>query len=207
MYNCAVFDVDGTLIDTEKAIIKSLQKVMLEESGKAYEHEELFFALGIPGAVTLSRLGIKDTGRVIEKWLEYMDSYKKEVSVFPGIREVLEHLSSRGVIVGIVTSKTKIELERDMTAFGLLRHVAFTVCADDTKCHKPHGEPILKFMEISGAVPSKTIYVGDTIYDMKCAKAAGVDFGLALWGTKDPDGIEAVFKFTAPRDMLNLFLL
>lgn len=59
MIECVVFDVDGTLLDTEKEVIESLQRIVKEELGQELGYEELVFSLGIPGNVTLERLGIK----------------------------------------------------------------------------------------------------------------------------------------------------
>ncbi len=58
MYNYIIFDIDGTILDTEFAVLSSLQKLVSEELNKKYSFEELRFALGIPGEVTLSKLGI-----------------------------------------------------------------------------------------------------------------------------------------------------
>ena len=52
MFKYVIFDIDGTLVDNEKALLCSLQKVLREE-GKIYELDELRFALGIPGGQTL----------------------------------------------------------------------------------------------------------------------------------------------------------
>jgi len=57
-----VFDIDGTLIDTEKAVLKSLQDTIFEVTKSKIETNDLKFALGIPGEVTLKRLGIQNVG-------------------------------------------------------------------------------------------------------------------------------------------------
>jgi phosphoglycolate phosphatase-like HAD superfamily hydrolase len=101
-----------------------------------------------------------------------------------------------------VTSKTNEELINDFMPFGLSSYLTHTVCADDTVRHKPHPEPLLKFLEISGADPKKSIYIGDTIYDYECARDAGIDFGLALWGCKNHENIQAKYKFERPQDIL-----
>jgi phosphoglycolate phosphatase-like HAD superfamily hydrolase len=78
------------------------------------------------------------------------------------------------------------------------------VCADDTEKHKPNPDPILKFIEISGDDKSKTIYIGDTKYDMECAFGAGIDFALALWGAKSSIGINANYILESPSQVLDL---
>lgn len=82
--------------------------------------------------------------------------------------------------------------------------MTYAICADDTERHKPHPEPLLKFLEVSGAKAESSIYIGDAIYDYECAREAGVDFGLALWGCRQPDTIPAKYQFEHPRDVLAL---
>ena len=64
-----IFDIDGTLINTEKAIIKGLQELLLEEKGIQYAPEQLYFCLGIPGSQALAQLGIDDgIPEKLKKW-------------------------------------------------------------------------------------------------------------------------------------------
>ncbi|MDR4176493.1 HAD hydrolase-like protein, partial [Bacillus thuringiensis] len=60
MITSLVFDVDGTILDTEKAILKSLQKVLKEELKEDYALQDLRFALGIPGKETLKKLNVQN---------------------------------------------------------------------------------------------------------------------------------------------------
>ncbi|MBJ6361092.1 HAD family hydrolase [Paenibacillus sp. GCM10012307] len=206
MYKTVIFDVDGTLIDTEVAVINSLQKALMEYRNKEYAFEQLQFVLGIPGARSLKQLGIpdEDIDRVNERWNFFMKEFSHFIKVFPEITELLESLMENKIVVGIVTSKTRKELADDFVPFGLMKYLPHIVCADDTANHKPHPDPILKFLEISGAVPSNSIYIGDTIYDMECAQSSGVDFGLALWGCKNPDSILTQKKLSNPKDIWGL---
>jgi len=204
MYRCVIFDVDGTLIDTEKAVIKSLQRLLWEEQGRNYKYEELFFALGVPGAISLEKLGIEDVESACAKWDCYMGSLFQEIKVYSGIRQTLEELTRLGVKTGIVTSKTKEQFKNDFLPFGLTDCLKCVVCADDTTNHKPHPEPLQKFLEIFQLEPQEALYVGDTIYDMRCAQGADVDFALALWGAKITEGIAAKYKLERPGEILTI---
>ena len=198
MYNHIIFDIDGTILDTEFAVLSSLQKLAFEELNKNFSFEELRFALGIPGEVTLNKLGITNPLECNEKWNRYLKEYLHHVKVFDGIKDTLVKLSKIGISAGIVTSKTKVEYISDFVPFGLTDYFKLVVCADDTERHKPNAEPILKFIELSGVDKSKTIYIGDTKYDMECAFSAGIDFALALWGAKSSIGINANYIFENP---------
>lgn len=202
MYQTIIFDVDGTLIDTEKAVLGSLQKMLHEDYGKNYDAEDLTFVLGIPGADSLPKFGIQDIAKANDRWNEYMKDFSPYIRVFNGIEELLMTLSNWKLNTGIVTSKTTEELRADFQPFGLSDSLRYTVCADDTARHKPHPEPLLKFLEVSGADPATAIYIGDTRYDSQCAKEAGVAFGLALWGCKQPESIRTDHVFQKPLDVL-----
>ena len=204
MYNCIIFDIDGTILDTEIAVLSSLQKLVFEELNKNLSFNELRFALGIPGEVTLNKLGITNILNCNVKWNRYLKEYFHHVKVFDGIKDTLIKLNEIGILTGIVTSKTKEEFLNDFVPFELNNYFKLVVCADDTERHKPNPEPILKFIELSGVDKSKAIYIGDTKYDMDCAFGAGIDFALALWGAKSSIGITANYIFENPKQVLEL---
>jgi HAD superfamily hydrolase (TIGR01549 family) len=203
LYQCILFDIDGTIIDTEKAVISSLQKLLKLETGVEYSANELAFALGIPGAIALKKFNIPDIKNATQKWNDYFKEFYRDICVFPNVEEIIKKLSILNIKTGIVTSKTKQELVDDFYPFGLHDYFNYVVCANDTNKHKPNPDPILKCLEIAKATPSETIYIGDTIYDMQCAQSAGVDFALALWGAKNPN-VNATVKLSNPKEILNI---
>lgn len=202
MFQCFIFDVDGTLIDTEISVKKSLQKVLSEETQKEYSLTDLDFILGIPGHIALEKLGLKNVNEANRRWNEYMTYYKNQVTVFDGIENILQKLKQKSVKTGIVTSKTRNELRDDFVPFGLMKYLDFYVCADHTIHHKPNPDPILKFLEISGIAADQAIYIGDTIYDYKAANAANVKFALALWGAKNSDGFGSSILIEKPENII-----
>ncbi|MBP1964161.1 HAD family hydrolase [Paenibacillus aceris] len=206
MYSTIIFDVDGTLIDTEEAVLGSLQKLLKTDYNKEVDLSELIFVLGIPGTVSLPKLGIDNIDKANERWNFFMKDFYHSIHVFNGINNLMDTLKNKGIVQGIVTSKTKEELQDDFVPFGLMKYLTYIVCADDTNKHKPNPEPILKFLENSKAEPSSSIYIGDTIYDSECARDSGVDFGLALWGCKNHENIPAKYKFETPLDILKILV-
>ncbi|MBL4934262.1 HAD family hydrolase [Clostridium sp. YIM B02515] len=204
MYDYIIFDIDGTLLDTEFAVLSSLQKLVFEELNKNLSFDELSFALGIPGEISLNRLGISNVSDCNVKWNKYLMEYFHHVKVFNGIKDTLIKLNEIGISTGIVTSKTREEFIDNFLPFELNDFFNIVVCADDTEKHKPNPDPILKFIELSGADKSKAIYIGDTKYDMDCALGAGIDFALALWGAKSSVGIDAKYILENPKEILKL---
>ncbi|WP_025782913.1 HAD family hydrolase [Sporosarcina sp. D27] len=204
MYKTIIFDVDGTLINTEDAVLGSLQKLLKTDYNKDIDRSELSFVLGIPGSDSLPKLGIDNIDKANDRWNFFMKDYYQSIHVYNEINFLLDTLKKKGLNQGIVTSKTKQELKDDFEPFGLMEYLSHIVCADDTKKHKPNPEPIIEFLKISKAESSSSIYIGDTIYDFECARDAGVDFGLALWGCKNHESIPAKYKFEKPSDILNV---
>ena len=111
---------------------------------------------------------------------------------FPGIGELVTNLKQSGVKLGIVTSRTRSELELVFRPFSLKNLFPVTICADDSPEHKPSPAPLLKYLEKADAKPSEVLHVGDSAQDRECAKRAGTDSALAVWGTLDRK-IEATY--------------
>lgn len=205
MYNCVILDVDGTLIDTEAAVIGSLKKLLEEQGHEVPADHELRSVLGIPGRDSLPRFGMENVEEACVRWNEFMKDFADQIYPYEGIRDALSHLKNAGITTGIVTSKTRQELEDDFMPFGLMDQLDYVVCADDTEKHKPCPEPLLKFLELSGVDPARSVYVGDTRYDAECASAAGVDFALALWGAPAPGEVRsATHRLAHPSDIPGL---
>lgn len=204
VYKTVVFDIDGTLIDSEDAVMTSLQRVLKQHYGREMDRRDLAFIFGIPGSDSLPRLGIEDTETAKRLWNEYMVESLHMIRVFEGVETLLAALKERSVTMGVVTSKTRQEYRNEFAPLGLAHYMDVVVCADDTERHKPHPDPLLKFLERSGADAGSALYIGDTIYDGECARDAGVDFGLALWGCRQPEGIPAKHKLAHPMDILGL---
>lgn len=182
-YKHIVFDVDGTLLDTEKAVLSSFQDVLYEVRGKRVPVEELRFALGITGEDALKQIEMDNPIVVLRRWEELLRQYADTVSVYDGIAELAAALTEGGCRLGIVTSRTRAEFDHDFGEFDIDRYFGVTVCADDTTQHKPAADPLLKYMELTGAGREEVLYIGDSVYDSKCAENAGVDFALAVWGS------------------------
>jgi len=204
MYKYVVFDVDGTMIDTEEAVIHSYQSVIFEKYGKYFSNEELLMGYGVPTPQTLAKFGFTDIDKAVEDYYKYFVEDLKTCSAFDGIFEVVNILKDKNVPMGIVTSRSKFEIDMDPCLQSIIHKFHSVVCSEDTILHKPNGEPLLKAMEKLNANPSETIYIGDTVFDRMCAKNAGVKFALALWGSNNAKNIHADYFLTKPEELLEI---
>ena len=205
-YSIIVFDIDGTLIDTEFAVLNSLKESIYDLKGINYSPHELKFALGIPSGEALKKLGIEDDKlqEAYDLWNDNFSKYIPEIKLFSGILDLIQSLYNRGIPLALLTSKDELEMKNDFLPLGIMKYFKYTVTAESTKKHKPHPEPMLKILEMACYKPGEAVYIGDSIYDMQCANSAGVDCILALWSREGVDGIEATYYAKAPKDVWNI---
>ena len=197
-YEHIIFDIDGTLLDTEFAVLHSLQDTAMLYLNRHIPTDELNFALGIPGEVALANLGIKDIKEANKCWNDKMVKYQQRIRLFDGARNMLDALHNKGCRLGIITSKTRGEYETDFVPHGVSHYFDSVICVDDSEKPKPNPDPLLTYLKRNGVLAKDVIYIGDTQYDSMCAHSAGVDFGLALWGCHNSNNIECEYQFESP---------
>lgn len=205
-YDHVIWDVDGTLIDTEEAIIRSLQITLREMYGKEKKKEELDFVVGMTSVDAMNRMEIpqEEQEQMLRSWCDHLEEFRDTIRPYPGIETTLRKLKESCSVLGIITARTRAEVNKDMVLQKLLPNFSMIICSDDTENHKPDPEPLFYYMQKQNTEPDRVLYIGDSIYDMKCAKQAGVDSVLALWGCKYPQGLDRTYEAADPLQILNL---
>ena len=202
MFDCFIFDADGTLFDSMEANLAALQRLLLEKKGINFTADQMAAEFGRPGHQTLADFGFEDIPAAIVLWNVYLRESGRSVAPFDGVIETLAALKARGKYIGIVTSRRRDELMPDMVRFGLESYVDLVVCSDDTQRHKPDPEPLLKFFELSPVAKERTIFIGDMECDSQCAAATGTAFGLAAWG--EVVDMPYLHRLVHPKEVLDL---
>ncbi len=204
-YTTIIFDVDGTMSDTESGVLKSWQETVQILTGKTIPYDELRFTIGFPHLESFDILKIGGYANVHEVYHERMRRNLESAPLFPGIIPLLDRLKAAGFNLGVITSRNKIELHQGLEPGFLDEYFPHQIYFDHTTLHKPHPEPMLKYLERSGNTASNSLYIGDTLYDSQCAAGAGVDFALVLWGPSDAARtIPAQYYLKSPADLLEI---
>lgn len=179
-----VFDVDGTLIDTEKIIVEELDRILRDEYGIDKTKEEMTCVLGVPGDQGLRRLGIPEelNAEILARWMGRLDELEDQVEMMPEVTELLTKLREDGYRLGMVTSRDREGIYEKPSTIPLIPYFDYIVTSEDTERHKPEADPLLFYAKKTGAKPDQMMYIGDSEYDMQCAKNAGATAGLAGWG-------------------------
>ena len=201
-YKCIIFDLDGTVLNTERMNFIPLKRLIKEELGIEMNYNDLLKYKAYAGRKTLKELGFSDIEKSYSKWVKYVNEFEEEAVLYEGFDKVFQVLNDSNIICGIVSSKTREQYEIDFVSKGLDKYIKCKVLEEDTERHKPYPDPLIKFIEIVNVKPEDCMYIGDTIFDYKATKAAGMDFGIAMWGTDDLEGINADFNFFKPIDIL-----
>ena len=204
-YQHVIFDLDGTLIDTQQAILKAWQET-LREYHYHFTLLELEMVLGITMSVALQQLHVVADKRFEEKWHANYQQYASQCVYFTGVREMLLSLKAKGYQLGLVTSRKRAELQLYFSDFHLNWLFQTIICADDTKQHKPEAEPLLTYIDRADVNPAECIYIGDMLTDIECAANAHIDAGLAVWQHQEQPYIGASNIYQTPEDILKQLL-
>lgn len=208
----ALFDLDGTLIDSIRLILDSYHHTLKQHNLPPRTDEEWLRGVGTPLHVQFSawREPPDFLAAMIATYREYnLRHHDRMVTIYPGVLDALQAIKAAGIQTGLVTSKNRHGAVRGLTLVGLEALMDVMVCADEVSNHKPHPEPVEQAVALLGADPETTVYVGDSIHDMHAGHAAGVKTAAALWGpfgrahleSADPD-----YWLAAPGDLVKLML-
>jgi pyrophosphatase PpaX len=206
----ALFDLDGTLIDSIRLILDSYHHTLTQHNLPARSDEEWLKGVGTPLHVQFSdwREAPEVLEAMIATYREYnLKHHDRMVTVYPGVVDAVREIKAAGIQTGLVTSKNRLGAVRGLKLVGLEALMDVLVCADEVTNYKPHPEPVEKAVELLGANPATTVYVGDSIHDMKSGREAGVRTAAALWGPFGRAHLETAkpdYWLETPSDLVKL---
>lgn len=198
-FKAALFDLDGTLINTENLILSSAQYASKVMFGVSAPREEFAQFIGIPLAVQLETVARENfearkeydgvlaedvitlRDQLLHNYAIYCaDNRDKLIASYDGVADIADYLREKNVPRAVVTSKRRMPALEDIAYFGLDTTFQILVAADDMKEHKPDPAPLLRALELieedfsTTLRPQECVYIGDSPFDIQAAKAAGM---------------------------------
>ncbi len=185
----AVFDCDGTLVDSQASIIAAVLTACEAHRVPRPSPETVRRLVGLPLAQSFARLvpgaDEETCARLGESYREAFSglrhSGRVEEPLYPGAAEGLEALAESGWLLGVATGKSRRGLAATLARHGLDGMFATLQTADEAQ-GKPHPEMLFKAMIETGAEAAMTVMIGDTTFDMEMARGAGTMAAGVTWG-------------------------
>ncbi len=171
-----LFDLDGTLIDSNRLIIESFRHTLLKfDPNKNYSDEMIIEMIGPPLFETFQAV-TKDRD-VLNKMIStyrkiYIELEFSLVNIYPHVIETLKEFKMRGFNIGVVTTKFRASALPSLEYFGISKYLDILIGLDDVTNHKPHPEPIIK--ALANFEHGLAMMVGDNSSDILAGKNARI---------------------------------
>ena len=183
-----IFDFDGTLGDTRRNIVTTMQMTIKELQLPSRTEAECASTIGLPldGCFRALFPDIQDDliPRCAETYRRIFNENLQKITpeAFPGVVKTLKTLKEQGLVLTIASSRSRnslTELTRDM---GIADYISYLIGADDVKEAKPKPEPVLKTLAAMQFAASETLVVGDMAVDIMMGANAGAKTCGVTWG-------------------------
>ena len=185
-------------MDSTVGIALSIQEAARDMGLPVPAHEAASHVIG---------LGLHDSLRAavpslpVEKYRDFVELYRKHflaqqesMTLFPGVRELLDRLQSEGHLLALATGKSRRGLDQALEVSGLRGRFASSRCGDETN-PKPHPAMLLELMDELTLTAGALLMIGDTSHDLGMANSAGVDAVAVTYGAHPGEALRAL----APR--------
>ncbi|HPE71977.1 MAG TPA: HAD-IA family hydrolase [Candidatus Competibacter sp.] len=210
--DCVLFDLDGTLLDTAPDMTAAVNRLRQERHLPTLPVAAIrpTVSHGSPGMLKAGFGLTPDNPLYAELNPRFLALYREAIAVettlFPGMAEVLDYLEAGSIRWGVVTNKPGWLTEPLLKALDLWPRMACVVSGDTLSARKPDPEPLLYACARIGALPGRSLYVGDAERDILAGKQAGMTAlvaGFGYLGAEDrPEHWNADGFLRQPSDLL-----
>ena len=204
-----IFDLDGTLIDTDKLIFMSYRH-LFQKYGNGYEpsFSEYISFLGPTLMETFPKYFKEDVDLLIKEYRSYGEKNDKYfLSPIIGAKEVLENLHQKGYKLAVVSSKIKKAIIKNLSDLNMDMYFDFIIGADEVQGkYKPDPYGLIIALNHFNFSKEDAVYIGDSFGDLLCAKNAQIDFIAVNYSLKGKFyKEEKVISIDSLYDLLTLF--
>jgi HAD superfamily hydrolase (TIGR01509 family) len=177
-----LFDVDGTLADTNYLHVLAWRRVFLEQGEPEVTSARIHRLVGMGSDELLETLFGRPRPELKPERERHFDALKSEIRAFPRAGDLLRALHDRGVRVVLATSAEKSDLEALLKAIDADDAIDAVTSAGEVEQAKPAPDLFCEALDAAGTAPGATVVVGDTVWDVKAAARAGLPCVAVLTG-------------------------
>lgn len=186
-----LFDLDGTLIDTNELIISSFLHTLERYYPGQYKREDVLPFNGPSLTETFSKINLEKAEEMIEVYQVHNRAHHDSlVTEFPGVYETIRRLKESGFKLGIVTTKRPDVVEMGLRLTKLKPFFDTVITFADVTHTKPDPEPVQKALDSLGSLPDEALMVGDNYHDILGGKNAGTKTVGVAWSLKGKDYLQ-----------------
>lgn len=184
-YKALLFDLDGTLLDTNELIIESFLYVLGEKFPGKYSRETVLPFLGPPLFETFDAIDPALTETLTASYRKWnLERHDQMVAPFDGVVETLRQLKKDGFKLAIVSTKRREMIDRGLRLIECETLFDTIVGFEDVTRTKPDPEPIQIALQRIGANKEDALMIGDNFHDIEGGQRAGVDTAAVAWSLK-----------------------
>jgi HAD superfamily hydrolase (TIGR01549 family) len=181
MFKGIIFDIDGTLTSTNQLIFNSFNFIGNKYLNKTFTDEEIISMFGPTEDVILKEWCKDDFEAARKEYYHYYRSNHNIAKLYPGIKELLDYLKSKNILLSIFTGKGRQASLITLEELGIKEYFDMIVTGDDVDNHKPSSDGIMKFINHFKLNKDEVLMIGDSPGDVRASKEAGVKIASAMW--------------------------
>lgn len=187
-----LFDLDGTLINTNELIIASFLHTLDHYFPNEYTREKVINFIGPSLHYTFSNLNPDKVEEMTNMYRTFnYEKHDELVEEYETVKETVKALFEKGYKLGIVTTKRSDTARMGLKLTGLDPYFSVLVGVDDVEKPKPDPEPLLKALHQLNSTPERAIMVGDSQYDVLGGKNTGTKTAAVAWTIKGRDFLQS----------------
>ncbi|MGM9987738.1 MAG: pyrophosphatase PpaX [Bacillaceae bacterium] len=190
--NTILFDLDGTLIDTNELIIQTFLHTLGNYYPEKYKREDVVHFIGPSLRETFTSIDESRADEMIQAYRAYnIEKHDEYVTIFETVYDAIAQLKEKGYKLGIVTTKMQPVVNMGLDLTKLTSFFDVVVTLDDVENAKPHPEPIYHALSLLDSQPHQAMMVGDNHHDILAGKNAGVKTAGVAWALKGIDYLQS----------------
>ncbi|MBU5593978.1 pyrophosphatase PpaX [Amphibacillus sp. MSJ-3] len=188
-----LFDLDGTLIDTNPLIIESFIYTIKKHTGQIYSEEEVLPFIGPPLIDSMTKIDAEQAEAMMATYIDHnLAIHEAYVKPYPTVVETIKTLHERGYKLAIVTTKMTDTARLGLKIAGLEQYFDVVIGLNEVEHAKPHPEPIFKALEELNKTPVDALMVGDNYHDIEAGQNAGTKTAGVAWAIKGRETLAAL---------------